>query len=194
MVPDFISLCESDMQDRLNVGDQEQVTTLTTVQGQTEIALPVGLSEIRRVRLIQSFGDTDLWPVALAPSDSQNWSREGTPMGYSLIGNSMSIRPVPNTEYTLQMNYYAKFAPLTEDNPTNWILASRPDAYLYGTLLQSAPYLGTDVRLPLWEAGYNNAINGINRHDFKKRFGNLQRQTEVARATNRQYYNIFGGA
>lgn len=192
-IPDFISLCEADMQRRLRVGEQEQASTVTTTQGNTSITLPTGLHRIRRVRLIESIGNTDLWPVALAPSDSQNWNREGKPLAYSIIGNTLSVRPTPNTTYTLQLNYYAKFAPLTDADPTNWILESNPDAYLYGTLLHSAPYLGTDVRLPLWEGGYENAIKGINREDFEKRFSELQRQTEVAHVTNRRYSNIYGG-
>jgi len=193
MVPDFITLCETDMQRRLKVAEQELTTTLTVTQGNTSVALPTGFHGVRRVRLIQSFGNTDLWPVALAPSDSQNWNVEGAPLAYSFIGSTMSVRPVPNTTYTLEMNYYGKFTPLSVADPTNWILEEHPDAYLYGSLLHSAPYLGTDVRLPLWQSGYDNAIAGINREDFEKRGSQLQRQTEVAHVTNRGYYNINGG-
>lgn len=192
-IPDFISLCEADLQRRLKVGEQELVATLTTTAGNASVTLPVGFSKMRRLRLMQSYGDTDLWPVALAPSDDQNWNYEGRPRAVSMVGNTLNIRPVPDSAYTLEMNYYAKFTPLTALNPTNWILTDNPDVYLYGTLMQSAPYLGSDNRLPLWEGGYNSAVAGINREDFEKRNSLLQRQTEVAHLTGRGPYNIFGG-
>jgi len=181
------------MQRRLSVGEQEQVATLTTTAGNASVTLPTGMNEIRRLRLMESNQNTDLWPVSLAPSDDQNWNYEGKPRAVSVIGNTLNIRPVPDGTYTLSLNYYAKFTPLSVADPTNWILEYHPDAYLYGTLMQSAPYLGTDNRLSLWEAGYGNAIQSINREDYKKRFKNLQRQTEVAHLTGRGPYNIYGG-
>ena len=192
-IPTFLQLCEADMQRRLNVAQQEQVANFTTVQGNPSVQLPIGFTEVRRVRLIQSYGDVDLWPVALAPSDSANWSRQGKPLAYAFVGDTMNLRPTPDTEYNLQMNYYAKFAPLVAPDDTNWILQEAPDAYLYGTLLHSAPYLGTDIRLPLWERGYEGALASVNTDDFNKRKKMLQRQTEVAHLTGRGPYNIYGG-
>ena len=37
-----------------------------------------------------------------------------------------------------------------------------PDAYLYGALLQSAPYLQEDARLESWGALYRSAVDAVN--------------------------------
>jgi hypothetical protein len=196
VIPDWITLCEKDMQRRLKVGDQEVYGgTLTTTADNAIVALPTGFTKMRRLRLIQSWGNTDLWPVSLAPSDDQNVNFTGPPRAVSVDGSNLSIRPIPDQAYTLSIDYYAKFTPLSTDGSTNWILTDNPDAYLYGTLMHSAPYLGTDQRLTLWENAYNSAIDGINRADFEKRFAGLQRQTETAMLTTRRGwgYNINRG-
>ncbi len=192
-IPDFVTLCEKDMQRRLKVGDQELTTTLSTTANVTTVALPAGLTKIRRLRFLYNGIYNDLWPVALAPSDSANWNVPGPPLGVSIQGSNLVVRPTPNTTYPMPIDYYGKFTPLSDNDPTNWILEDHPDAYLYGSLMHSAPYLGTDTRLPLWEAAYENAISGINRADFEKRNSGLQRQTEVAAMMRRGPYNINRG-
>lgn len=193
LIPDWITLCEKDMQRRLKVGDQELSATLTTTANVTTVALPAGLTKVRRLRFLYNGQYRDLWPVALAPSDVGNSDVPGPPIAVSMQGSNFVVRPTPNDAYSMPIDYYGKFTPLSSDDPTNWILTDHPDAYLYGTLLQSAPYLGTDQRLPLWQAGYENALEGIERADYVKRFSGLQRQTEVAPLVNRPFYNITQG-
>ena len=37
-----------------------------------------------------------------------------------------------------------------------------PDIYLYGALLQSAPFLKDDARVPIWDGLYQRAIEALN--------------------------------
>ena len=45
---------------------------------------------------------------------------------------------------------------------SNWLLACAPDAYLYGALLESAPYIKDDERIAVWTAGLVSVIDGLN--------------------------------
>lgn len=40
----------------------------------------------------------------------------------------------------------------------NWLLTAHPDIYLYGTLVELAPYLKDDARVPVWEQRYQDAV------------------------------------
>ena len=53
---------------------------------------------------------------------------------------------------------------------TNWLLDNHPDAYIYGTLLQSPVYLGHDERITLWLGRYNQIIEQITTSDQKASF------------------------
>jgi hypothetical protein len=48
---------------------------------------------------------------------------------------------------------------LSTSNTTNWLLTSNPDIYLYGALLQAAPYLQDDARIQTWATLYERALN-----------------------------------
>jgi hypothetical protein len=56
-------------------------------------------------------------------------------------------------QYTGTLNYYAKFAALSDTNTTNYILASHPAIYLYGSLYHAANFLGgiDPQRLQQWQ-------------------------------------------
>jgi hypothetical protein len=47
------------------------------------------------------------------------------------------------------------------------MLEYNSDAYLYGSLLHAAPYLGEDQRAQVWASLYKNAIDAINLEDDK---------------------------
>ena len=95
----------------------------------------------------------------------------GRPQYYAMTDGSIEVFPTPDDTYTLEMVYYSKIIPLTDANTSNWVLTYYPDAYLYGSLMHSAPFLGDDNRLSVWAALYDNAINAINADSDKAKFG-----------------------
>lgn len=54
---------------------------------------------------------------------------------------------------------------LSNSNTSNDFLASYPDAYLYGSLVEAEAYLKDDARMPLWAALYDKSVNEIRTPD-----------------------------
>ncbi len=179
IIPDFITLCEASMQRDLNVGEQELTATLTLAQNASSITLPSGFQKVRRIRYM--YGDVyyDLFPVALAPSYSDGVTPR-PPGLLSFQGDTITVHSPADQPYTFVIDYYGKFTPLSDANQTNWILTDHPDAYLYGALMQSAPYLGTDNRIELWSNAFVGILEEIKRLDFKRRNSQLQLVSDVA--------------
>jgi len=69
--------------------------------------------------------------------------------------------PTPDSNYATELTYYAKISKLSASVATNFILESSPDAYLYGSLLQAAPYLQDDNRIQVWASLYERALNDL---------------------------------
>ena len=70
--------------------------------------------------------------------------------------------PLSNTATANLRIDTAKVLPsLSGSQTTNELLADAPDAYLYGALAESAPYLQHDERLPMWEKRAAEAIRGL---------------------------------
>lgn len=81
----------------------------------------------------------------------------GKPAYYTIIGSQIEVIGTPDTTYTGELTYYAKIPALSDTNTSNWLLAYAPDLYLYGALIESAPYLKDDERLAVWSQLYNDS-------------------------------------
>jgi hypothetical protein len=71
------------------------------------------------------------------------------------------LLPIPDSTYTAELIYYAKLSKLSASTSTNWLLAQAPDVYLYGALLQAAPYLQDDARIQVWVSLYERGLQDL---------------------------------
>ena len=95
----------------------------------------------------------------------------GKPQYYAIVGDSIEVYPTPDADYNTELMYYAKIDALSDSNTSNWVLSSHPDAYLYGSLMQSAPYLKDDNRLTVWASLYAGIISSINKQSERTKYG-----------------------
>ena len=134
--------------------------------------LPSGFMEAVRFHLDADERPIELLtPLALQQRRQQNNDTQGKPSYYAIIAGQIEVWPSPDTAYTGELYYYARTANLSDSNTSNWILQYFPDAYLYGALLHSAPFLVDDQRTATWASLYQTAINGINANNEKAKFG-----------------------
>ena len=85
----------------------------------------------------------------------------GQPAYYTITGTQLEFIPAPDTTYSAELTYYAKIPALSDSNTSNWLLAYAPDLYLYGALMEAAPYLKDDERLPVWSQMYISSLGDI---------------------------------
>lgn len=72
-------------------------------------------------------------------------------------GNSLKVLPaIANFDIA-----YFGLPPLSDSNPTNWLLSGWPSIYMYSTLLEAVPFLGDDTRLTLFASAYDTAVNQL---------------------------------
>jgi hypothetical protein len=83
------------------------------------------------------------------------------PRYYTIAGSKFYFSPAPDTGYQARLRYRSRLSKLAEVG-TNWLLEEHPDAYLYGALAQTAPFLKDDERLPMWLARFDQLIDEIN--------------------------------
>ena len=170
VIPDFIALTEADMDRKIRHWRMEQRSTADIDARYTQ--LPSGFMEAVRFHLDVDERPIDLvTPVFMQKQRQSNSDTSGRPLYYSIIAGQIEVWPTPDSAYTGELYYYARTTPLDDSNTTNWILDYFPDAYLYGALVHSAPYLVDDQRTQVWASLYQNAIDGINANNEKAKFG-----------------------
>jgi hypothetical protein len=85
----------------------------------------------------------------------------GKPLYFGIVGGQIRVLPVPDSTYTAELTYYAKLSKLSSTNATNWLLTQAPDVYLYGALMQAAPYLKDDDRITIWATMYTRGLEEL---------------------------------
>lgn len=167
-IPEFVTLCEAKLNRELFVRQMEtrSTTTVDTTDDEPEfISLPSDFQSMRRIRLSSVTGKPRLLYLNGAQADELRYGSDNTtaqPTHFTIMGSEIELIPTPDADYTIEM-VYRKNIPALASNSTNWLLTLAPDVYLYGMLLESAPYIKEDERIQTWAAGFSNAIDSLNR-------------------------------
>ena len=171
IIPTFIDLCKADMSRKLRHWRMEQ---RSTAELDTQYsALPADFLE--PIRLSITGGSTYTLEMESQAQMSnrrmQNLDTGGRPRFYAMTDGKVEVYPSPDATYELEMVYHAKIPALADDATSNWVLSYHPDAYLYGALIHSAPYLVEDTRTQIWSALYQSAVDGINNEGQSAKYG-----------------------
>ena len=171
IIPTFIDLCEADMSRKIRHWRMEQ---RSTAELDTQYsALPADFLE--PIRLSITGGSTYTLEMESQAQMSnrrmQNLDTGGRPRYYAMTDGKIEVYPSPDATYELEMVYHAKIPALADDATSNWVLSYHPDAYLYGALIHSAPYLVEDTRTQIWSALYQSAVDGINNEGQSAKYG-----------------------
>lgn len=171
VVPTFISLAEADINRKLKHWRMETRSTATLDSRFS--TLPADWNST--VSLTTSINGKP-YPIRLGSvadiADQRNLYSDtaGIPKLYAITGGQLELFPTPGEAYTAELVYLAKVPTLGGATTTNWLLTVSPDAYLYGALVQSAPYLKDDQRAPIWAGLYQSAIEGLNSSSDEQRW------------------------
>jgi hypothetical protein len=166
-IPTFIQLFEAKMNRSLYVRQMEQRSTTTIDTTSTEpefISLPTDFQSMRRIRLSSVSGKPHLDFKSGTQLDEYRSSSDnaaGQPLFFSIFGSEIELAPSPDANYTIEM-VYRQNIPALASNSTNWLLTLAPDIYLYGALLESAPYMKEDDRIQTWALGLSSALESLN--------------------------------
>lgn len=172
VIPDFITLAEAEMRRRLRTRRATGRSTATLTS--EYIAVPSDFGGPRAIVL------TGTNPIALLeyaePSkmlevQQGGFTGTGQPKWYSVVGENLQFLPVPDGSYTIEMTYWKGLAALTTSATSNWMLTDNPDAYLYGSLMHSAPYLMDDERVGVWATAFTGIMDDIKIDDEQAAYG-----------------------
>ena len=159
-IPDFISLAEAQMERKLRT--RQMISRATATVNTEYSALPDDFLEVKSLKLQTN----PVTPLQFETIDSLDnlqvqYPSAAKPRFFSVVGNQIRTVPVPDDSYTTELTYYAKLSKLSDSNTTNWLLTAASDVYLYGTLMQAAPYLKDDARIAVWSSMYISAIEDL---------------------------------
>jgi hypothetical protein len=146
------------------MGPVRRMMTKTAVTYSTEFsALPTDFMGVRSLYLTgtQTLQIQKADPEQITYRKSITTDLTGDPDCFAIVGSQIQLFPSPSSALTGELVYWQAIPALSGSNASNWVLTYHPDAYLFGSLLQAAPYLQDDSRVPVWESAFGTILTDI---------------------------------
>jgi hypothetical protein len=164
VIPDFIQMAQLRMSRDLRTEAMLKVATTTPTD--SKVAFPSDFLELREMHfqgnppIVLEFQSPDLF------FRNGQTSLSGRSHYFTMLGTEFQFAPTQDTDYTIQILYYAQPTFISSTTSSNLFLAYYPDALLYATLAEAEPYLMNDPRVQTWSALYDRAIANIKTSDL----------------------------
>ena len=162
-IPDFVTLAEAVM--------RREITSIGHVDNYADVeidesgwVLPCNADEVASVAYSGN-------PLTYLSPDRMGEVVTTDPGFWTIDGNVLMLAPTGTVTVRLKKS----FCPLSDSVACNWLLREHPDVYLYGALLQAAPFLRDDERIPVWRSFFIDAINSINQREIRRQIGGVLR-------------------
>ena len=162
-IPLFVQLAENRLRRDVRIRPMLKVVTTETTASDPTVSLPSDFLEMRDMHI-------DANPIhTLIYQNPSNFFRNtkagtltgGYPNNYTIMGSEFQFAPIPDSNYTLRMVYYAAPTYLSSTVSSNVFLANCPDLLLYGALGEAEPYLMNDARITTWATLYDRGLTSL---------------------------------
>lgn len=114
------------------------------------------------------FGSIDIVsPEQLGEENRRNAGATGTPRKAAFVQQQfpqppfLRFAPAPDQAYNPLLVYWESITRLTQPTESNWLLDDHADIYLYASLVESAPYMREDSRVPVWRAELDRRLEEL---------------------------------
>lgn len=160
VIPDFIQLAEEEIAAMLR--SQVVRDSLTITSGDDSVALPAACAELRSIRFDTA---TRKYPLDISTDVNLATLRRagsGVPSTAAVVDGTILFDVTADSDYVMEIVYFDKLTPLSDDAATNGVLDASARIYLYGALVEAETYLEHDERVVLWSAKFQKAIQDEN--------------------------------
>lgn len=189
-VVDFIDLAESQINTDLRLRVMQVDEPLTLASHARTIALPARYLE--PIKLELAFPDRDNKKLTYLSPEQMTVNAAagaaGEPDYWTVDGDTLEFPNLSDRAYSVTFRMLKGFDLATTS--TNALLTKYPGIYLYGALLQAAPYCVDDARMATWGAMYEQLKAKINKQEGRDK---KLTQLRTDHPSVQPHSNIFRG-
>jgi hypothetical protein len=150
MIPEFIAGFEGELNGTVAWVGLEIDVTLVAVAGSEVVTTPSDYESP-----VALWYERTLVPFVPPGKLPPAWN-SGKPSYWTIKGADISMDVTADSAFELTFRYRQAIA-LSDANPTNTVLTNYPTLYLYGSLIQSAPFQRDLAMIETWRAYYDRA-------------------------------------
>lgn len=160
-IPTFIQLAEAKITNNIKGLSLETSTTSSLTAGVGYISLPIDYREMQSIVVLSNPSIT----LQLVPDHVlEQYNADSTtaiPEFYSISGNNIYFSKIPDGNYQIKLSYLAKLSALSDINTSNFVLASFPYLYLYGSLIEASIYTNDPDQVQFYQLKFDEAIKEV---------------------------------
>jgi len=167
-IPTFITLCEFEIAQNIKTLGQMEVLDSTMQINNPIIPKPARWRKTTSMTLTNSGSKQPMFVRKLEYLNNyaQDVTATGIPLYYADYDfDHWLVAPTPDKAYAFEALCYTRLQPLSSTNQTNWLTQNAPNAMLFGTLKQTAPFLKNDARLALWKQMFDESLAALKTED-----------------------------
>ena len=167
-IPTFITMCEFEIAQNIKTLGQMEVVDSNMTINNPVIAKPARWRKTTSMTLSVSGQKQPLLVRKLEYLNNyaQDVTATGVPLYYADYDyDHWFVAPTPNLAYAFEALCYTRLEPLSSSHQTNWLTINAPNAMLFGTLKQTAPFLKNDARLAVWKQMFDEALAALKTED-----------------------------
>ena len=168
VIDDFIDLTETRIDHDLQLRTNELRATNTLSTSSRFLALPSSFLEMRRFTLVN--GSLNFELSYQAPEQMAVKNQSGRP-NYYTVTSQLEFDKTPDSEYTVEMSYFARLTPLDDTNTTNDVLTNHPNLYLYGAMSELFKWAQDEETAMMYDAYFAREIEKANKQEKRGRYG-----------------------
>jgi hypothetical protein len=160
VIPSFISLAEAKFNRRIR--DYRMVKRANAEFDAGYAAVPADWLQTVRFQLNTSPITTlEYVTPDQAAEEVRRYVAAGQPRFFTVIGKQFQLVPSPDGTIQGELTYHSKIPALSDSAADNWLLDVAPDVYLYGALMEAAPYLDDAEKMGVWANLLEQAMQAL---------------------------------
>lgn len=170
-VPEFIELAEARLR-RVVDGFEMEARAVATATSEY-LTLPSDFDTMRHAAVIEGGVRYPLREMEYAAlTDAYRWAAGARPQAFAIMAGRLVLAPAPSADgVAVEMVYRRSLPRLSTSEPTNWLLDSHPDIYLFSALVQAEFYGWNDDRLRLIKTALDEALAELSKQTWDARTG-----------------------
>jgi hypothetical protein len=152
----------------------EKLVSLVPLAEAMFIDLLAAIPDFGKIRLVSVQGIGPLDVAALNEYVTKDQDLTNTcyiPEMYNIDAGKLYIWPWPAVDAVIDIHYYESVPLLSTTINSNTFTTYHPDLLLYAAVLEAAPYMVEDERIPVWENKYAVGVASVNAASTKIKFG-----------------------
>lgn len=164
-IPDFITLAEGEISADLLVDPMKLEQSVSFSAGASEIPLPANLIDPEQFRLLGArLPDIVMASREMLAEFAANTRAYDSQRTYgALVGRTLKLFPTQTVDGTVAVYGKCAIPPLSSDAPTNWLLTSFPNVYLFGAIREAGSFMRDEAMIAWAEGRYQQAVAKVNK-------------------------------